>query len=97
MKKLFILYDGRAKTSSTDDASVYVTATSEREAQLDGQDPMWQDGLWYEYDCISRELRNGKPRWDIAPNKANAAKCARCGYPQSDHPRTTCWGSEDRE
>lgn len=68
MKKLFVLYDGRAKFGSTDDAAVYVTASSEKEAQIDGNDPAWQDGIWYEYDCHGDKLANEQPRWDIAPN-----------------------------
>ncbi|MFH1628158.1 MAG: hypothetical protein ABIE47_05465 [Pseudomonadota bacterium] len=22
--------------------------------------------------------------------------CERCGFPESDHPRTTCWGEEEK-
>ena len=70
MEKLFVLYDGRAKSGNTDRASVFVTASSEKEAQQDGRDPAWQDGIWYEYDCLPNGvITNGRPRWDIAPNK----------------------------
>jgi len=33
MEKLFVLYDGRAKAGNIDRASVFVTASSEKEAQ----------------------------------------------------------------
>lgn len=70
VEKLYVLYDGRAKIlGDTDRASVYVTASSEQEARKDGQDPAWQDGIWYEYDCKGNELINEKPRWDLPPNK----------------------------
>lgn len=74
MKKLFILYDGRAKSGDTDRASIYVTADSEKEAREDGQEPAWNDGVWYEYDRVPAErgaggmLKNERPRFDIPPN-----------------------------
>lgn len=63
----FVLYDGRAKTGDASEASVYVTASSEKEARRDGQDPSWHDGIWYEYEVISGKLVHGKPRWDLPP------------------------------
>ena len=69
-EKLFVLYDGRAKTLPADDACVYVTASSEAEARRDGKDSAWQDGIWYEYDVNENdELINQKVRWDLPPNE----------------------------
>ena len=68
MEKLFILYDGRAKNGDTDSACVYVTASSEKEAKKDGKDESWQDGVWFEYDCVDGILINKKIRMDLPPN-----------------------------
>lgn len=70
MGKLFVLYDGRAKTGEDVDqspASVYVTAGTEEEARIDGEDPAWQDGIWIEYQTLGNQLINGKLRWDLPP------------------------------
>lgn len=82
MKKLFVLYDARAKFGDTDDACVYVTASSEKEAREDGKDSSWQDGIWYEYDCDGDTLVNEKMRPDLPPacNK-NEGKIT-CGCPE---------------
>ena len=70
--KLFVLYDSRAKDGDTDNSLVYITADSEYEANTEGKDPSWQDGLWYEYDCIDGKLINPCPRWDLEPNDESA-------------------------
>lgn len=67
MEKLFVLYDGRAK-SDIDDASIYVTASTEQEAIEDGKDSSWHDGVWYEYEVSGKALINEKHRPDIPPN-----------------------------
>lgn len=67
MEKIFVLYDGRARSGNTDRASVYVTADSIHEALEYGSDPAWQDGVWFEYDCKGRELINELPRYDLPP------------------------------
>lgn len=64
--KCFILYDGRAKSGDTDDASVLVTAHSEREARHDSQNWSGYDAIWYEYDVRDGRVINEKVRWDIA-------------------------------
>jgi hypothetical protein len=73
MEKLFILYDGRAKTGDTDKASVFVTAGSEAEARHDGLH-VWSeyDAVWYQYDCEPAEdglgtLTNEIMRPDLPP------------------------------
>ena len=67
-KKTFILYDGRAKDGNTDDASVLVVASSEEEAQEQGE-TTWEgyDAIWFEYDNIKGWLKNEKARWDLSP------------------------------
>ena len=68
-RKVFILYDGRAKYGPTDDASVYLTAQSEQEARRDGEEyPDFDDGIWAEYDFNEKgEAVNEKLRWDLPP------------------------------
>jgi hypothetical protein len=70
-EKLFVLYDGRAKLSDPDNASIYTTVYTERDAKYDGQEPSWQDGIWYEYDIIDGCLENGRARWDLPPATNN--------------------------
>jgi len=69
MEKLFVLYDGRAVQGPTDDASVYSTASSEKEAIEDGLDLFaGYDGIWYEYDVAKGNgLINKKRREDLPP------------------------------
>lgn len=68
MGKFFILYDGRAKFGSTDDASVLVVASSEKEAQAEGE-TTWDgyDAIWFEYDDNNGQLSNETARWDLSP------------------------------
>lgn len=69
--KLFILYDGRAKTGGYDAASVYVTAPSLGEAVKWGADESFHDGIWYEWDEWGEDgeitLINPVARWDLPP------------------------------
>lgn len=64
-KKVFILYDGRAQSGDTDDASVLCTASSEREAKRDSRTFYHVSAIWYEYDLINNEAVNEKRRGDI--------------------------------
>jgi hypothetical protein len=65
-KKVFILYDGRAKYGDTDDAAVLCTAGSEREARHDSRTTFSRiDGIWYEYDLVNNEAVNEQVRWDL--------------------------------
>lgn len=68
MAKMFILYDERARmTLDTDEASVLVTAASEREAKkYKGDFP--SDSIWVEYDVDKdgKTLLNENFRWDIS-------------------------------
>lgn len=90
--KLFILYNGRAKLGDTQRASICVTAFTEEEARKDGEEPSWHDGIWYEYDCVDIELRNGKPRWDIPPNSIKKGKnpCSPNCQRHMTHPCEKC-------
>jgi hypothetical protein len=63
--KCFVLYDGRAKSGDTDDASVLITAHSEQEARKDGREWSGYDAIWYEYDVVKGVATNEKARWDI--------------------------------
>lgn len=76
MSKLFVLYDGRAKSGDTDEAAIYITAASEEEAREDGKDSSWTDGIWYEYDVekdtdpesvFDGQVTNERPRYDLPP------------------------------
>jgi hypothetical protein len=65
-KKVFVLYDGRAKHGTdTDDCAVLVSANSEREAWDDSETFRDVDGLWFEYDLINGEATNERARPDI--------------------------------
>jgi hypothetical protein len=68
MSTMFVLYDGRAKTGDTDDASVLDTADTEAEARCAGR-TAWQDydAIWYEYEQRGDRLMAGKARWDLPP------------------------------
>ena len=68
-KRMFVLFDGRARSGDTDDAAVLDTADSEAGAKSCKGD--WpKDSIWYEY----RPSDSGKenewtevgPRYDIA-------------------------------
>jgi len=68
-KKQFILYDGRATdVEGTNDAAIFDSATTEDEARRSGMDD-WEgyDCIWWEYDLIGTELKNGKMRADLPP------------------------------
>lgn len=66
-KKLFVLYDGRAKFMDTDAASIMDTADTEAEAIKESKET-WEgyDCIWFKYD-IDEEgaLVNEKKREDI--------------------------------
>ncbi len=68
-RKVFVLYDGRAKYGPTDDASVYCVAGSEREAKEIGEeDEDFDDGIWAECDLNEKgEAVNERLRWDLPP------------------------------
>lgn len=71
MPKMFLLYDGRAKSGETEDATVMDTAHSEEEARQSGE-KNWagHDAIWYECDVDDAGAGNPineKPRWDIPP------------------------------
>ncbi len=67
-KKIFILYDGRAKCGDTDDAAVMDTANSEREAWAASRQ-CWRkvDAIWYEnvFDAEGKVATEVGPRFDI--------------------------------
>jgi hypothetical protein len=63
--KCFVLYDGRAKSGDTDNATALITAHSEREARRDSREWSGYDAIWYEYDIVNGEATNEKARWDI--------------------------------
>lgn len=66
MRKAFILYDDRAYTGDTDDATVLDTADSEAEARESNQ--FHSQGVWYEYDRDDQDnLSNGNIREDLSP------------------------------
>lgn len=50
-RKVFVMYDARAADGDTDDATVYVTADSEREAR--SYNDSFPDGVWFEYDLAT--------------------------------------------
>ncbi len=66
-RKMFILYDGRARFSGeTDDATVLDTADNEKEARSCRGD--WpEDSIWCEYDVAAdgKTLTNEQFRFDI--------------------------------
>lgn len=69
-RKMFVLYDGRAKFTGTDDATVMDTASSESEARrVSRTDWKEHDAIWFEYDVFPQkdhdEIRNEKMRSDI--------------------------------
>jgi len=66
--KKFILFDGRAKSGDTDDASVMDTADSEQEARRNGA-RFWSgaDAVWFEHDFVNGEAINERIRPDIPP------------------------------
>lgn len=68
MAKSFILFDGRAKSGDSSDATVLDTADTEEEAIESGKvDWRKYDAIWYEFDLEGNNLVNGKPRWDLPP------------------------------
>lgn len=64
--KLFILFDGRARSGDTDDAAVITTADTEEEAEADSRYP-WNgySAVWFEYDIVGSDLVNERMRDDI--------------------------------
>ena len=68
-KKVFALFDGRAKCGCSDDATQMDAEESEAEARRCGE-MMWKgyDAVWYEYDVDERGyLVNERMRTDIPP------------------------------
>lgn len=58
--RLYILYDGRAASGDTDDAIVYTTARSLREARRDKRE-MFPDAVIFEYEVgTDGALINGR-------------------------------------
>jgi hypothetical protein len=57
-RKLFILYDARAGSGDTDDASVLDTANSKREMKRISRDHWGENVVWYEYDIDGKMLIN---------------------------------------
>lgn len=57
MKNLWIVYDGRAEDGDTDEASVYVTANSLKEAKKWVRED-FNDGVIFRYDIQGKELVN---------------------------------------
>lgn len=68
IKKLFILYDARARDGDTSKASVVSTAKSEREARREGEN-LWNGccHIWYQYRSNKGSLTDEKMRKDIPP------------------------------
>lgn len=56
-EKLFIIYDERAMFEGTDEASVYCTASTLKEARRDVR-TMFPRGVIYEYDRVDGQLIN---------------------------------------
>jgi hypothetical protein len=73
MKKIFVLYDGRAKDGDPDSAEVMGTAHSEQEA-LKASRTAQHDAVWYEYDVDGNRLLNGKPRLDLSSAESPAKR-----------------------
>ena len=67
-RKIFILYDGRAKSGNTDDASVMDVADSVNEAWQSTRQ-CWRDidAIWYEneFELDGKTAVEVGPRWDI--------------------------------
>ena len=49
-ERVWILYDSRAAHGETDDAAIYETCESEREARRNRKD--WPDAVCYRYDIV---------------------------------------------
>jgi hypothetical protein len=64
----FLLFDGRAKFGSSEDANVMDTAASEAEAAASGN-TVWQgsDAIWEEVEFKDGELHRIRLRWDLPP------------------------------
>lgn len=68
VRKLFVLYDGRARSGSVEDATVMDTAESVkeiREMQRDFPCLHPRDSVWYECDDDGKTLTNRKMRTDL--------------------------------
>lgn len=64
MKRLYILYDSRAASGSTDAAVVYCTARSLKEAKRDKRE-MFPDAVIYSYDATEKLLKDR--RYEYGP------------------------------
>ena len=65
-RKLFVLYDGRAKDGDTDRAAILVSANNEAEARKDSRDWRGYGAIWYEYDVgVSGGLESEIMRPDL--------------------------------
>ena len=62
--KTYIIYDSRAAFGDTDEATVYETCNSLKEAREDVRD-MFPDGVIFEYDLVNGEAINER----MIPNK----------------------------
>ena len=60
--KMFVLYDGRAKSGNLDRASILDTTHSEEEAR---NTVGFGDAVWYEFDMVGDNLLNPKIRLDL--------------------------------
>lgn len=74
---IFILYDGRAKCGSEDEASVLTIVQTEDQARRDGATNRWSeyDAIWYECPLLDeKNVGPGVPRWDLPPASTNASR-----------------------
>ena len=55
-QQVWIIYDSRAAQGDTDDASVYESCESKKEALCSLKD--WPDGVLFEYDLVNNEAIN---------------------------------------
>lgn len=65
--KIYVLYDGRAKSGDTSRAAVLVSASSLYEARNDHRDFAHVDGVWFEYDTDGGELINERICKELMP------------------------------
>lgn len=78
-KFVWILYDGRAESGDTDDASVLEAFSSRRDLRNNLYTWRGHDGVLFEYDVQNgKELVNGRPIGHLREGKAALlAKCSR--------------------
>lgn len=65
---MFLLFDGRAKTGDTDDASLLDTADTEEAVAVANESWRGHDCVWFQFDHDGcGNLSNPRQRNDLAP------------------------------